>query len=462
MSLINSVLKDIELKPSGFKQVDLGTSELNVQARKLGKPKWHWLLSLLILVLLAIYWGSVDQLQVLENKDFVIEIAKHDDVIELKKTLDLTSPEQSSIAEIMEIPEQIVTSNNKITGLQLKESSDSLLLQFQFLQKADSFLKFQSERQYRFYIKNVNLEIQPPQINNRWLKQLDLEPQGGGVDIMINTRHSILVESEWVSLNDSPHWQIKLTLSKPDHVKQLSKNEQLTVIVKTENQPKLQQNVKNKIAPKQLQETNSDIATAEIKVSIKPSVKNLSSEQRLQHAIRLMQARQWDNAEIELLALLNGDQDQRARLKLLSLYSKLQKVSRHTELLSESVHKYPQAADFKTEQAIVMFRQGQYSSIVNLLGGKNNRDATQHALLGASYQRLEKHQKAIKSYQQSIVKAPGSAKNWIALAISQEQEHLYTDALNAYKNAARLDGINARLRNYIQNRMQQLQKKVNP
>jgi MSHA biogenesis protein MshN len=99
--------------------------------------------------------------------------------------------------------------------------------------------------------------------------------------------------------------------------------------------------------------------------------------------------------------------------------------------------------------------------VIAVLGEEQGLDADQEALLAASYQRLDQHEAAIQHYQLALQQDAKNARNWVGLAISQEQSAAFGAALDAYQQASRLGGLNTRLRDFVERRSEKLQQVVN-
>jgi MSHA biogenesis protein MshN len=86
---------------------------------------------------------------------------------------------------------------------------------------------------------------------------------------------------------------------------------------------------------------------------------------------------------------------------------------------------------------------------------------TQQALVAASYQRLDEHENAVKHYQLALAQDANDARNWIGLGISQENTAALEDALNSYRRAVELGGLNSRLRAFVAARSSTLEQVLN-
>jgi MSHA biogenesis protein MshN len=130
-------------------------------------------------------------------------------------------------------------------------------------------------------------------------------------------------------------------------------------------------------------------------------------------------------------------------------------------LLQSSLLEYPQDQFFRTEYARSLFASGAYRETIAQLDEEAVLDASQQALLAASYQRLDQHEAAIRHYQLALQQDEKNARNWIGLGISQEQNAAFDAALDAYQQASRVGGLNARLQAFVERRSEKLRQVLN-
>lgn len=159
--------------------------------------------------------------------------------------------------------------------------------------------------------------------------------------------------------------------------------------------------------------------------------------------------------------MIDGPQDLAARTQLLGIYRKNGQTGRLSALVRESIKRYPQQSLFKTEYARSLYKLDAYQSVIALLQNIDVADATQLALLAASYQRLDQHQQAVRYYQQSLKKNGRQARIWIGLGISQEQSAQWEGALQSYRMATMLGNLNTRLQTFVGKRTRQLEQTLN-
>ena len=446
MSVINNVLKNLESRSSQFVPIEIKS----VEAAVTEKPARSRNLTMLIfglLVAAALLWFYQNQQKSAET------VISPEIVTEVPVVVVPVTP------EVVEIVEPV----NLIIGLQINESANHMSLEFSLQKKVISYLKERSENSFVYYLKDIRSEIVAPVMrDNQWIEQLSISPAGEGVDITFRTASGVLVETRQQLQDGEQVWAIKL-----------KKSPEPKVIVKLVEAP-------TPVAKQQAPVESAKVETADngnqpaagvaveaivepkvVKLDIRSSQPKLNPDERLQKAVNLLRKRRWSQAEVLLQGLIDGPNDLVARRHLLSLFEQTRATGRFSALLGASIERYPQELIFKTAYARSLFKTGAYQDVIEYLQNINNANATQLALIAASYQRFDQHQKAIDYYRQSLDKDGRQAKNWIGLGISQEHTAQLKDALRSYQIAARLGDINARLQAFIEKRSDQLAKAIN-
>jgi len=443
MSVINNVLKDLDSRSSQFVPIEIAS----VEAAVVEKPSQSRYLALLILALLvvaAILWFYQNQQKSAETTN-VPELAIKVPVAEV--------PVAPEVVEIVE--------HNQIIGLQINESVNEMSIEFSLQKKVISYLKERSENSFVYYLKDIRSEIDAPVMrNNQWIEQLSISPRDGGVDITFRTASGVLMETRQQLQDGEQVWAIKLKKSpQPEVIVQL-----VEAPTRVANEQPSVGTVKAKIVDSVNKPETGAEAISEpkvVKLDIKSSQPKLTPDEQLQKAVNLLRKRRWSQSEALLQGLIDGPNDLLARRYLLSIFEQRQATSRFSALLGASMKRYPQESVFKTAYARSLIETGAYQDVIEYLQNINNADATQLALIAASYQRLDQHDKAADYYTQSLDKDGRQAKYWIALGISQEHRTQLKQALRSYRIAAKLGGINARLQAFIEKRSDLLLKAIN-
>lgn len=437
------MLKDLEARSSQFTPIEIASVESAVAH----KPKQNnSLVITLIMLLLAVG---------LTLLYFQLQFTQLEPVAPVEKTAEASQPVKPLIETIVAPP------LNQIIGLQIHESGDSLSLEFSLQEKVVSYLKERSENKFIYHLKDIQSEIVAPLIkDNQWIEQLSISARDEGVDIMFYTTSRVLVETRQQIQPGENIWAIKLknSLKSVPPVKPLEASPKQVV-----TQP----------VAKQAESSNSSahaepelaiepiVETKVVKLEITSSKPELTATEQLQRADILLKKRRWAEAEKLLEGLIKGPQDLAARTRLLGLYAQSGQPDQYSELLSESMSRYPQQALFKTEYARSMIKLNAYQSAIDFLQNIGDADATQLALLAASYQRLDQHQQAVRYFKQSLAMDRNKTKNWIALGISQEQTAQLQDALQSYRTASKFGNLNSRLQAFIEKRSKQIERALN-
>jgi len=448
MSVINNMLKDLETRSSQFTLTEVAT----VGSAVAPKPKpTSGLTITLITTLLAV--GLIFLY-------FQFPYSRGDAVIPVNAIVDATAVPVAPARTLIE-PE--VAPVNQIIGLQMKETTDNLSLQFSLREKAISYLKERSENRFVYHLKDIRSEIVAPKIrDNRWIEQLSINPRDQGVDIIFRTTSRVLVETREQRQDGEQIWSIKLMkLPQPVTTAQPAETSPKAIVappVKQAVQP-IASHSHTKVKPGIPATPNVEARV--VKLDIKSSQPLLNTGEKLQRATVLIKKRRWQEAEILLKGLIDGPQDLAARTQLLGIYRKNGQTGRFSALVRESIKRYPQQSIFKTEYARSLYKLDAYQSVIALLQNIDDADATQLALLAASYQRLEQHQQAVRYYQQSLDKNGRQARIWIGLGISQEQTAQLEGALQSYRMATMLGNLNTRLQTFVGKRTRQLEQTLN-
>ena len=445
MSVINSVLKDLEARTSEFTPIGIASAEEPSVSKKSSAVLYSFLGLALLAAATALGWMYYQDRQtvVLVTPAIAKIVAAPTEVV----------PVAVVVREVAETPPA-----NQIIGLQIRELEDEISFEFSLRDKVVSYLKERTEDRFVYHLKSIESQIVAPVIrDNRWIRQLSINRSDEGIDINFETAAGILVETDQLRQEDEQIWVIRLRQTTP--VPAEVKPEVKVALVAVEAA------VPEKSAPP---ESINEMSTAkpepekkEVKVDIKTTNPDGESVSQLQYAVELMRSSRNQDAERLLLRLLQGSEDFSARRHLLALYSRQKRDDDFARLLQESLAKHPQQAIFKTEYARSLFRKAAYGSVIELFADESITDVAQQSLLAASYQRLDQHPDAIRHYRLALARDRQNAKNWIGLGISQEHTAAIEDALNSYRNAMKIGNLNDRLLAFVAKRSRTLEKVLN-
>ena len=457
MSIINNVLRDLELRPSQFTSIGVASAGNTVAP----KPRQYMptLLGLLLLSAILIGFWIYQQLQ-LQSPPVFSEISSAGSLEIIPVVETVIAAETLPIADVLEPVNQLI-------GMQFRETIDAISLEFSLREKVVSYLKERRENGFVFHLKNIDSEIVAPVISgNRWIEKLTITPQSGGLDISLKTLAGVLVETQQLKIGGGMVWAITLK-KKTDPLKikavQSAKSDQSfdANYKKQESmdQPTAQAGTKAEKPGEVNLETLDEYKV--VKLDIKTRNTASSEVQQLNKIRTLIQQRKYEKAEVHLLALLDGTEDLAARESLLVVYKRSKKSIRFGDLAIESLKRYPQHAPFITEYAQLLFQRGAYKKVTEFFQSQPNLNAMQLALIGASYQRLDQHQAAASFYQQSLKVDASQSRNWIALGLSEEHNANLSEALAAYSTAKKQGGLNTRLIEFVEQRSKILKKVIN-
>jgi len=455
MSVINNVLKNLESRESHFTPIEINSLAADSAPARDLKPL---LLIGVVLVLLAtVAWVY------LQGGIF-------------PTTTQQPVPVSASIAPV--VPEPVVESSieaetgvsivteqmipNQIIGLQIRESEGDMHLEFALREKVVAYLRERGENSFGYHLRDVeSLIVAPHMSDNQWIRELSILSSEAGVDINFQTATDILVETRQDSREQESVWIIKLRKSiDPDDnppAVEVAQNSESPVST-TQSSPAPVDLVPSQPAEKV---TTVEMSTQPVEIDIKSTNPNTDSINRLEYAVELINSNRIAEAEALLQGLLDGVEDYSAREHLLALYARQKMTSRAQRLLRESIAKYPQSALFKTEYGRSLYQATKYRAVIEFFANEIDADANQQALVASSHQRLDEHEAAVRYYQLALAQDPSNPRNWIGLGISQENIAALEEALSSYQRAARLGGLNNRLRAFIDVRSNTLQQVLN-
>lgn len=460
MSVINSVLKEIDDRPALFRPVDLGGVKSKGQSAAGGRV--FLLTTALFLVVLligllayslgfslsgqeqAVSSGSRSEEAVIETAPVsVAPVTGQPDMAATNQPLDSESPvvpDDQSTAAVAVVKSDVTY----LTGLQITESAGSLELWFQFNQDFSHFLKRRSGNRYQFQISDAVSEIEPPSFDGQWLNAFDIRVDQEHLLLDLVTANKVLLSTSDTAQGKDYYWIVKL--------------ERLTEEPSKYANPRpLIEPTNTDAKPEHLPEVSAEkaIPQPEVKLAIKPAIRPESNQQRLEVALAELQAGRWRQAVDQFRNLIGSDVDRQARLNLLALYQSQQRSADFDSFLQLSLAQYPNDGEFQVIDANRLFQKGLYGDLVNRYSAVV--DPIQVVgLTAAAYQRLGNHQLAVNAYQRALQVDAGQVKNWISLAISLEKLGQDNKALDAYRTALESNGLNSRLKKYVSGRISAL------
>ncbi len=450
MSVINDVLRDLESRSSQFTPIEIASISRagSGTGKSLALPMAVFLFVLCLAV--AAYWMYLQQTGSGAVKTASVPEASVEQVIE---------PVIATAAQpiVVEVTEQV--RSNQIIGLQIKETPTQVGLEFSMHEKAVSYLKERSESSFVYHLKNVDSQIVAPLIrDNRWIEKLTINQRDDGVDVAFQTVAGVLVNTEQMQKQDESIWVIQLEkLPDPVVVNAVPESDLESGAIKPIETVKIETASLPEIAA----EVQAEAVPEAVKLDIKSSSKELNEGNQFNRAKELIKSGDWKIAETLLLGLIDGPQDIVARQQLLGIYAQPRYAGQYAKLARQSSIRYPDNELFKTEYARVQFKSQSYPSAISLLQTIDEPNSIQLALLAASHQRLDEHEKAIEFYQQSLRLDKQQPKNWIGLGISLEHNAQLKLALQSYLTAAKFGNLNPRLTEFVAKRSKTLRQVIN-
>jgi len=455
MSVINNVLKNLESRQSHFTPIEINSLAADSVPARNVKPLL--LIGVVLVLLAAIVWaylqGGIFPATTLQPVPASASIAPVEPEPVVEPII-----EAGTGAAI--VTEQMIP--NQIIGLQIRESEGDMQLEFALREKVVAYLRERGENSFGYHLRDVESLIVAPDISdNQWIRELSILSSETGVDINFQTATDILVETWQDPREQESVWIIKLRKSidpddNPPPV-EVTKNSESPVFATRSAAAPVE------LAPSQSAETVTTLETPArpVEIDIKSTNPNTDSINRLEYAVELINSGRIAEAEALLQGLLDGVEDYSARQHLLALYARQKMTSRAQRLLSESIAKYPRSALLKTEYGRSLYQAAKYRAVIEFFANEVDADANQQALVASSHQRLDEHEAAVRYYQLALAQDPSNPRNWIGLGISQENIAALEEALSSYQRAARLGGLNNRLRAFIDTRSNALQQVIN-
>jgi MSHA biogenesis protein MshN len=463
MSVINNVLKSLESRESQFTPIEIPSIKQGTTARKNRKLQFSLGMALLLLLVAGgYYWqnpaaaGVIRDLLMSPNPDETpqsqlvaapaVEASPQPDAEVYLAAQPVTQPTAPTVA--LAAPEPLPA--NQITGLQIREAETEMQLEFVLRERTSAYLKERAENSFSYHLSDIESQIVAPVIrDNRWIRKLTIQQDDSGVDINFLTAPDILVEARQSEQDGKAVWMINLRAAVALQPARAAQPQAVAP-------PPVRE-----VTPPAIVEPEPAVAKAPMTLNIKSANPVTKVTNQLDYAVQLMNSNRSDEAETLLRKLFGGTHDYSARKHLLALYTRMNRPARLRSLLQSSLLEYPQDPLFTTEYARALFAARAYREVIAVLGQEQGLDADKEALLAASYQRLDQHEAAIHHYQLALQQDAKNARNWVGLAISQEQSAAFGAALDAYQQASRLGGLNARLRDFVERRSDKLQQVVN-
>lgn len=306
-------------------------------------------------------------------------------------------------------------------------------------------------------------------------------PRGGGVHWrMLSMVSLLIVLSAVVAYLLWERWQqpaTAVTASKPALTKKIasadtkpSKPKVTTAPVITPNETAKQEvhsqvTTKEEVVVNRVErpidvEAEDSMPAAAIEKTERPLTAEQRAEVSYQEAFSALQKGSQRQGEIKLRAALEQyPQHVKAREMLAGVYIKAGRYVEAAELLRLGIHLVPGYTLFAKLYARVLLEQNNPKQAIQVLEQQQpavEADPDYHALLAATYQRVNEHQKAVDVYLKVVKVQPLAGVWWLGLAISLEKSGKNKEALEAYQRAQETGTLNAGLTKFSNNRVSAL------
>ena len=206
--------------------------------------------------------------------------------------------------------------------------------------------------------------------------------------------------------------------------------------------------------------------TADESVAVEKKMKPLSAEDEAEGHYRqavnaLQQGRSGEAEAHARAALQHHPAHTRAREILLAIALQNGRTREARELLEQGMQKNPKYYPFAQLAARLYVDQGQEGKALALLEGAQAagvNDPEFMGLLATVYQRAGRHAEAIKAFGQAARLSESEGRWWLGLGISYEAEQQWAPAREAYTRARLSGTLDARLIQYIEQRLAAIRK----
>lgn len=196
-----------------------------------------------------------------------------------------------------------------------------------------------------------------------------------------------------------------------------------------------------------------------VEKKLKPLTPAERAEGHYRHAFALLKQGQAAKAEEELRAALAAHPGYApARELLAGLLLQRGHAPEAQALLEEGVKLGPEPRLARLLARLLVERGADDAAlaVMEAARGAAGRDAEYLSFLATLYQRAGRHAEAIAAYTEAVGLRPADGRSWLGLAISLEAQQQRSEAARAYERALASSGLDGRLRQYAQQRLEKL------
>jgi MSHA biogenesis protein MshN len=182
-----------------------------------------------------------------------------------------------------------------------------------------------------------------------------------------------------------------------------------------------------------------------------------NAEQDYREALKFVDQGRMDDAQAKLAAALAANPAHvNARELLAGLSLQRGHAAEAKKLLEEGIATVPGYYPFAQLLARELVQEGAEPQALSLLEKSRAaaaQDADYIAFLAVLYQRAGNHPAAVQAYRQALSLKPGEGRWWLGLGMSFDAEQKTTAAQDAYARALASGNLDAKLREYAQQRV---------
>ena len=200
------------------------------------------------------------------------------------------------------------------------------------------------------------------------------------------------------------------------------------------------------------------------KVTINKKLRNPTprdlAEQSHQEALNLLRLGQGGGENLLRQALTHDAQYSQARETLADLLVESGRLDEAAALLNEGIKFAPHNTALIRRYARVLVEQGNIDGAITALEKELpavTADADYQAFLAALYQRVQRHDEAVQTYQRALAQQPRQGVWWMGLGISLEATVKRSEARQAYQRALDSQTLTTTLQDYVNGRLRALQ-----
>lgn len=196
-----------------------------------------------------------------------------------------------------------------------------------------------------------------------------------------------------------------------------------------------------------------------VEKKLKPLTPAERAEGHYRRAFALLKQGQAAKAEEELHAALAAHPGYApARELLAGLLLQRGHAQEAQTLLEEGVKLGPEPSLARLLARLLVERGADDAALAVMEAARSaaGRDAEYLSFLATLYQRAGRHAEAIAAYTEAVGLRPADGRAWLGLAISLEAQQQRSEAARAYERALASSGLDGRLRQYAQQRLEKL------